>query len=132
MLLLYRKLLKCVVMKTEEKKSMGKVPQVVFRPSAECSGCYRFHYGHLISGGTFSEDVEQSFWDFLKTIDVPPLSVASFVGKFSESEKEICRFGYFSQEHFDEFVRYFSEFCAAVQLYPGMLVLTFNEEGNED
>lgn len=119
-------------MKTEEKTSMGKVAQVIFRPSAECPGCYRFHYGHLIPDGTFSEDVERSFLDFLKTIDVPSLFVASFAGNLSESEVEICRFGYLSQEHFDECMRYFAESCARVQLYPGMLVLTFNEEGNED
>lgn len=119
-------------MKTEEKKSMGKVAQVVFRPSAECSGCYRFHYGHFTPGASFSEDVEQSFCDFLKTLDVPSSVVASFVANLSESEMEICRFGYLSQGRFDEFVRYFAEPCAVVQLYPGMLVFTFNEQGNED
>lgn len=119
-------------MKTEEKTSVGKVAQVVFRPSAECSGYYRFHYGHLIPGDAFSEDVERSFWDFLKAIDVPPLFVASFVGNLNEPEMEICRLGYLSQEHFDEFVRYFAESSTTVRLYPGMLVLSFNEEVNED
>lgn len=119
-------------MKTEEKTSMGKVAQVVLRPSAECPGHYRFHYGHLIPGGSFSEDVEQSFFDFLKTLNVPSLFVASFVANFSESEKDVCLFGYLSQEHFDEFMRWFAESCAGVRLYPGMLVLTFTEQGNED
>lgn len=119
-------------MKTEEKTSMGKVAQVVFRPSAECSGYYRFHYGHFAPGGAFSEDVERSFWDFLKAIDVPSLFVASFVGNLDESEMEICRLGYLSQAHFDEFVRCFTESCTTVWLYPGMLVLSFNEEVNEN
>ncbi len=110
---------------------MGKVFQVIFRPSAECRGCYRFHYGHLIPDGTFAEDVELSFWDFLKTLDVPVSIVASFMESLSDTEKELCRFGYLSQEHFDEFVRCFAEPCATIQLYPGMLVLTFNEGEDE-
>lgn len=118
-------------MKTEEETSLKAVVQVVFRHSAECPGYYRFYYGHLIPGGTFSEDVEQSFCDFLKTIDVPSSYVASFEGNLSDSEMEICCFGYLSQEHFCTFVRYFAESCATVQLYPAMLVLTFNEKENE-
>lgn len=119
-------------MKTEEKTSIGEVAQVVFRFSAERSGYYRFHYGHLVSGGTFSESVELSFWDFLKSIDVPAEFVSSFLGSLNDPELEICRFGYLSQELFDEFVRYFAESCVAVQLYPGMLALTFNKKENED
>lgn len=119
-------------MKTEEKTSMDAVAQVVFRHSAECPGYYRYYYGHLIPGDTFSEDVERSFCDFLKAIDVPSFYVASFEGNLSESEMEICRFGYLSQKRFCDFVRYFAESCATVQLYPGMLVLTFNETEDED
>lgn len=118
-------------MKTEEKTSMGKVSQVIFRPSAECRGCYRFHYGHLISDGTFAEDVELSFWDFLKTLGVPNGFLAAFVGKFDASELEICHFGYLSQERFNDFMQCFVDSCDTVQLYPGMLVLTFNEEEDE-
>lgn len=119
-------------MKTEEKTSMGNVSQVIFRPSAERHGCYRFHYGHLVPDGTFAEDPELSFWDFLKTLDVPVPFVSGFLGGFDASEKEICHFGYLAQERFDEFVRNFSGYCGAVQLYPGMLVLTFNEKEDED
>lgn len=118
-------------MKTAEKTSMGEVAQVIFRPSAECRGCYRLHYGHLTLDGTFAEDSELSFWDFLKSIAVPATFVAAFVESLSDTEKEFGRFGYLSQEHFDEFVRYFSDSCTTVQLYPGMLVLTFNKKENE-
>lgn len=121
-----------ISMGKEEKASMGKVAQVVFRPSVERSGCYRFHYGHLAPNGAFSEDDEQVFWDFLKTIDVPPLFVDSFVANLSNFELEICRFGYLPQEHFDEFVRYFAESCVTARVYPGMLVLTFKEQENGD
>lgn len=119
-------------MKTEEKMSIGEVAQVVFRPSVERPGYYRFHYGHLIPGDTFSESVELSFWDFLKSIDVPVAFVSSFLGSLSDPELEVCRFGYFSQALFDEFVRYFVVSCVTVQLYPGMLALTFNKKENED
>lgn len=118
-------------MKTEEKTSMDAVVQVIFRPSAECRGFYRFHYGHLIPDDTFAEDSELLFRDFLESVDVPDAFVAAFVGGLSDAEKEICHFGYLPQEHFDEFVRRFSRFCTAVQLYPGMLVLTFNKKKNE-
>lgn len=118
-------------MKTEDKTSVGKVAQVIFRPSAECRGCYRFHYGHLVPDGTFSEDLESSFWDFLKSVGVPTSFLAAFVGKFDATEMEICHFGFLSQEHFDEFVRCFAASCATIQLYPGMLVLTFNEKEDE-
>lgn len=118
-------------MKTEEKTSMDAASQVIFRPSAERPGYYRCHYGHLTSEGTFAEASELSFLDFLKTLEVPPFVLASFEQDFSESDMDICRFGYLSQEHFCQFVRWFSASCATVQLYPGMLVLTFFEEGEE-
>lgn len=114
-------------MNAKEKTSMGEVAQVIFRPSAECRGHYRLHYGHLAPDGTFVEDFELSFWDFLKSIAVPVTFVAVFEDSLSDTEKEICHFGYLSQEHFDEFVRCFSDSCTTVQLYPGMLVLTFNK-----
>lgn len=114
-------------MKTEEKTSLGAVAQVIFRPSAECRGHYRLHYGHLAPDGTFAEDSELLFRDFLAGIDVPDASVAAFVGSLSDAEKEICHFGYLPQEHFDEFLLYFSGSCTTFQLYPGMLVLTFNK-----
>ncbi len=118
-------------MKTKEKTSMVKVPQVVFRCSVERPGYYRFHYGHFTPGGTFAENSEQSFWDFLKTVDVPVAFVAAFVESLSDSELENCRFGYFSQVRFVELMRYFVESCDTVQLYPGMLALTFNEKEDE-
>ena len=118
-------------MKTKEKTSMGEVAQVIFRPSAECRGRYRFHYGHLVPDGTFVEDSELSFWDFLESIAVPATFVAAFVESLSDTEKEFGRFGFLSQEQFDEFVRYFTDSCVTVQLYPGMLVLTFNKKENE-
>lgn len=119
-------------MKTEKvEKSVEGVAQVIFRPSAECCGFYRFHYGHLVPDGTFVENVELSFWDFLKSLDVPVSFVSAFVGSFDASEMEVCHFGYLSQERFDEFVRSFAGSCGTVQLYPGMLVLTFNEKENE-
>jgi len=119
-------------MKTTEKMSNGAVAQVIFRPSAECRGFYRFHYGYLVPDGTFAEDSELLFRDFLAGIDVPDASVAAFVGSLSDAEKEICHFGYLPQEHFDAFLLYFSGSCTTVQLYPGMLVLTFNKKENED
>lgn len=112
-------------MKTEEKTSKGVVAQVVFRPSVERLGYYRFHYGHLTLDGTFSEASELSFSEFLDTIGVPAGAVASFVESLSDSEFEICGFGYLSQERFDAFVRHFVGSFAAVQVCPGMLVLTF-------
>lgn len=118
-------------MKTEEKMSMSKVAQVIFRPSAECRGYYRFHYGYLVPDDSFDEESELSFWDFLESFAVPATFVAAFVENLSYAEKEIGRFGYLSQEHFDEFLRYFSDSCVTVQLYPGMLVLTFNKKENE-
>ena len=118
-------------MKTEEKTSMVNAAQVVFRSSAERRGYYRFHYGHLTSDGTFSEDVELSFWDFLKAIDISAASVALFVQKIDAAELGVCDFGYFSQERFDDFMHRFVDFCDTVQLYPGMLVLTFNKKENE-
>lgn len=107
--------------------SMSKIAQVIFRPSAECRGYYRFHYGHLLPAGSFDEESELSFWDFLESLAVPATFVAAFVENFSYSEKEFGRFGYLSQDRFNEFVRYFSDSCVTVQLYPGMLVLTFNK-----
>lgn len=119
-------------MKTEEKTSMDAASQVIFRPSAERPGYYRCHYGHLTSEGTFAEAPELSFWDFLKTLEVPPFVLASFEQDFSESDMNICLFGYLSQEHFCQFVRWFSASCATVQFYPGMLVLTFFEEEQDE
>ena len=115
-------------MKTEEKTSMDAVAQVIFRPSAERHGCYRFHYGFLTSDSTFAEESELSFWDFLESLEIPNSFVSIFLAGFDASEKEICRFGYLAQERFDEFMRHFAESCAMVQLYPGMLVLTFKEK----
>lgn len=114
-------------MNAKEKTSMGEVAQVIFRPSAECRGHYRLHYGYLAPDGTFVEDFELSFWDFLIGIDVPVVLVEVFEDSLSDTEKEICHFGYLSQERFDNFVRCFSDSCTTVQLYPGMLVLTFNK-----
>lgn len=58
-------------MKTEEKTSMDAVAQVIFRPSAECRGYYRFHYGYLLPAGSFDEESELSFWEFLGSLAVP-------------------------------------------------------------
>lgn len=128
MLSLHCNLLKRIVMKTKEKTGMDAVPQVVFRHSAERRGYYLCHYGHLTSEGTFAEASEQSFFGFLRTLEVPPHVLASFEEELSESEVDICRFGYLSQEHFNDFVRWFSASCVTVQLYPGMLALTFDEQ----
>lgn len=119
-------------MKTKEKTGVDAVPQVIFRHSVERSGYYLCHYGHLTSEGAFAEASELSFWDFLKTLEVPPFVLASFEEKFSESELEIFHFGYIPQERFNEFVRWFAASCATVQLYPGMLVLTFDEEEEDE
>ena len=132
MLLLHCNLLKRIVMKTEERTSTVEFAQVIFRPSAECRGYYRFHYGHLTPDGTFAESVGLSFWDFLKTVGVPVSLVSSFLEDIDAAELNICCFGYLSQALFDEFVRCFVYTCNTVQLYPGMLVLTFNKKENED
>ncbi len=118
-------------MKTKEKTSMDAVAQVIFRHSVERPGYYLCHYGHLTSEGTFAEASGQSFSEFLVGIGVPGELISDFVGSLSDSELEVCGFGYFSQKRFDEFVRYFLTSCGSVMLYPGMLVLTFNKEGNE-
>ena len=119
-------------MKTEEKMSMGKAAQVVFRPSSESPGFYRFHYGQLASHGTFVEDPSGSLPAFLEAVGVPSESVTAFVEDIDDSEMEICEFGYFSQERFENFMHCFIHCCDGVQLYPGMLVMSFNEKENED
>lgn len=119
-------------MKTEEKTSVNAVSQVVFRRSSERPGYYLCHYGHITPVGAFEES-ELSFWDFLESLEVPNSFVSIFLAGFDASEKEICRFGYLAQDYFDEFMRHFAESCSMVQLYPGMLVLTFKEKRrNED
>ena len=115
-------------MKTKENTGTAKVAQVIFRPSAERQGCYRFHYGFLVPGSSFAEESEISFWDFLESLEAPSSFVSIFLAGFDASEKEICRFGYLAQDRFDEFVRHFAESCRTVELYPGMLVLTFKEK----
>ena len=122
---------KRIVMKTKEKTRMDEVAQVIFRPSSERSGYYRFHYGYLVPEGTFSESADLSFWQFLNTIDVPAAFVTSLEEELDATELEICGFGYLSQECFDVFMRYFADSSDTVQLYPGMLVLTFFEKENE-
>ena len=119
-------------MKTEEKTSMGAVAQVVFRPSMECRGHYLFHYGHLSSEGTFVEDFRGSLPEFLDDVGVPPELVTTFVAGIGDSEMEICDFGYLSQECFDSFMQLFIHSSDGVRLYPGMLVMSFNTEENED
>lgn len=119
-------------MKTEEEKSMGEVAQVIFRPSSESRGYYRFHYGYLTSDSAFVEAADMDFLKFLGGIDVPFPFVAAFSEKIDVSELGICGFGYLSQEHFDDFMRYFADASDTVQLYPGMLVLTFQKKENED
>ena len=118
-------------MKTEEKKSMDAVAQIIFRPSAERRGYYLCHCGHLAPDGTFAEASDLTFLEFLDVTGVPADSVAPFVESLSDPELEICDFGYLSQERFDAFVRCFAELCGAVQLYPGMLVFTFYKTENE-
>lgn len=118
-------------MKTEEKTSMDAAAQVVFRPSVERRCYYLFHYGHLASDGTFVENLELSFSDFLDVIGIPAELVSDFMKDLSDFELEVCGFGYLSQERFDSFVRFFVRFCGTVQLYPGMMVLTFNRKENE-
>lgn len=118
-------------MKTEEKKSMVEVPQVVFCPSAECRGYYRCHYGYLAPGDTFVENDELGFPEFLDTLEVPVSFVSAFLGELDAAELEVFDFGYLSQGHFDSFVHYFAAACDEVRLYPGMLVLTFVKKENE-
>lgn len=115
-------------MKTEEKKSMGEVAQVIFRPSAERRGYYLFHYGYLAPDGTFTEDFDLTFSEFLDVVGVPAELLAAFVEGLRGSGLEICGFGYLSQELFDDFMRSFVGSLDTVQLYPGMLVLTFNKK----
>lgn len=119
-------------MKTEEKTSMGAVAQVVFRPSMERRGYYLLHYGHLAPDGTFVEDFRGSLPEFLDDVGVPSELVTSFVEDIVDSEMEICDFGYFSQERFDSFMRLFIYSCGGVQLYPGMMVMSFNKKEDED
>ena len=118
-------------METKEKTSMGEVAQVIFRPSSECRGFYRFHYGYFSPDGAFAEATELSFWRFLGTLDVPAAFVASLGEKLDAAELEICSFGYLSQERFNDFLRYLADSSDTVQLYPGMLVLTFQKKENE-
>lgn len=120
-------------MKTEEKTSMGAVAQVIFRPSVECRGHYLFHYGHLTPEGTFVEDFRGSLSEFLNAVGLPSELVTVFVEAFSDSELEVGDFGYLSQERFDSFMHLFVQSCDGVQLYPGMMVVSFNEkEENEN
>lgn len=118
-------------MNTEEKTSMDGFAQVVFRPSAECRGYYRFYYGYLAPDGTFAEASDLNFLEFLDVVGVPAGVADSFVESFTDSEIEVCSFGYLMQERFDEFLRCFVDSCGTVQLYPGMLVVTFNKKENE-
>lgn len=119
-------------METKEKTSMVEFPQVVFRSSAERPGYYRFHYGYLTSDGSFAERCGLRFSEFLGTVDVPAELVSNFEERLCDSEFEVLCFGYLSQKRFDEFVREFAGFCDTIQLYPGMLVFTFNKEEDED
>lgn len=116
--------------KKVEKSASGSA-QVIFRPSAERRGHYLFYYGHLVSDGTFSEASELSFSEFLHTLSIPARLVAVFVESLGGSELEVCSFGYLSQERFFEFLRCFAGSSVGVQMYPGMLVLSFNEKENE-
>lgn len=119
-------------MKTKEKTSECQVPQVVFRTSSERPGFYRFHFGYFTpAGGTFAEERELRFLEFLGSIGVPEELVFNFEKRLGASEFAVSLFGYLSQERFNEFVRDFSGFCGTIQLYPGMLVFTFSKEENE-
>lgn len=119
-------------MKTDKvEKSASGSAQVIFRPSVERRGYYLFHYGHLDSDGAFAEEPELSFSEFLHTLGIPVRLVAVFVESLGGSELEISGFGYLSQERFFEFLRCFSGSSVGVQMYPGMLVMTFNEKENE-
>ena len=119
-------------MKTEEKTSMGAVAQVIFRPSAERRGHYLFYYGHLTPDGTFAEDFRGNLSEFLDAAGVPSELVTAFVEAFSDSELEIGDFGYLSQERFDSFLHFFVHSSDGVQLYPGMMVMSFNKKDDED
>lgn len=110
---------------------MGGVAQVVFRLSAERRGHYLCHYGRLAPDGTFVEDFELSLSEFLDSVGVLFELVTAFMKGLSNSEQEILKFGYLSQERFDSFMRLFVNSCDVVQLYPGMLVLTFNRKEGE-
>lgn len=113
-------------MKTKkEEESVKEVAQVIFRHSAEHRGYYLFYYGHITSEGTFAEASGQSFSEFLVSVGIPGYLVSDFVESFDDSDLKICVFGYLSQKHFDSFMRSFFPFCDSVQLYPGMLVLTY-------
>ena len=68
----------------------------------------------------------------MEAVGVPSESVTAFVEDIDDSEMEICEFGYFSQERFENFMHCFIHCCDGVQLYPGMLVMSFNEKENED
>lgn len=117
--------------KTEE--SVKEVAQVVFRPSVERSGYYLFHYGYLVPvSGTFTEDSELTFSEFLESVGVPEELLAAFVEDLRGSGLEICDFGYLSQELFDSFMRFFVPSCESFQLFPGMFVLTLIKEEDED
>lgn len=119
-------------MKTEEKTSMGTVAQIIFRPSVERRGYYLFHYGHLAPDGTFVEDFKGGLSEFLDAVGIVPELVTAFVETFSDSELEIGDFGYLSQERFDSFMRFFVHASDGVQLYPGMMVMSFNKKEDED
>lgn len=123
---------KRIVMKTEEKTSMCVVAQVIFRPSAERRGHYLLYYGHLAPDGTFVEDFRGSLPEFLDDAGVSPELVTAFVEAFSDSELEISDFGYLSQERFDSFMHFFVHSSDGVQLYPGMMVMSFNKKEDED
>lgn len=119
-------------MKTEEETSVSVVAQVIFRPSAERRGHYLFYYGHLAPDGTFVEDFRGSLPEFLDDAGVSPELVTAFVEGIGDSEMEIFDFGYLSQERFDSFMHFFIHSSDGVQLYPGMMVMTFNKEESED
>jgi len=113
------------------EESVEGVAQVIFRPSAERRGYYLCHYGHLVPDVTFAEASELSFSEFLNTLEVPSLFLSSFAEELDAAELEVFDFGYLSQGHFDSFMHYFVASCDTVQLYPGMLVLTFVKKENE-
>lgn len=122
---------KSIVMKTVEKTSLDGIAQVVFRLSTERCGHYLCHYGRLAPDGTFVEDFELSLSEFLDRVGVLFELVTAFMKDLSDSEQEILKFGYLSQERFDSFMRLFVNSCDAVVLYPGMLVLSFNRKEDE-
>lgn len=122
-------------MKTEEKTGMGavaQVAQVIFRPSMERSGHYFFHYGHIAPHGTFVEDFSGSLPEFLEAAGVLPEEVTAFVEDIGDSEMDIIDFGYISHERFESFMHSFIHCSDGVRLYPGMMVMSFNEKENED